>query len=517
MTRMTGGCWLLVVALLPLTWASDWSAAKLRARAEESVALGDFGQALTYLQEAIELEPEDAVNHYRIYKLKHRQRKYADALQDITRAVELDASNLPYRSSKAKLLVQLGFCERAVMEYELIVDAERDAAGYQTALECQQALHQAEQAFFDRDYPLAARLYAVVLSYVEAAPDLLWPKAQALFYSKDYYGAISDTGKLLKQFPQHVEAYQLRGSAFFHLGEHDQAILHFREGLKLDPEHKECKKGHKLVKNLEKKKSKGQQAFDAGDYAGAIDTWRKALEIDPTHEAFNRPLQLKLVEAYSKNGDHTDAIQLAELHVGQQESVEGLWGLAEAFTAAERFDEALRTYQRSVDAAGENAELKKQAQGKVQQAQVALKQSKEKNYYKILGIARTASSKEIKSAYRKLALKVRRDGFPVDSTCYRADIVVFSGIRTKYPKRIRTRLRPCSKTSVRLTRYCPTRNCERNTIAVKTSLTTRAVDTSDTIHSSSLISSSIKEVEGNDFTFAMDRDCLYAPRTFVLV
>lgn len=45
----------------------------------------------------------------------------------------------------------------------------------------------------------------------------------------------------------------------------------------------------------------------------------------------------------------------------------------------------------------------------MQKAQVALKQSKEKNYYKILGLARTANKKEIKSAYRKHALEWHPD------------------------------------------------------------------------------------------------------------
>lgn len=48
---------------------------------------------------------------------------------------------------------------------------------------------------------------------------------------------------------------------------------------------------------------------------------------------------------------------------------------------------------------------KEATQQKVREAEVALKQSKEKNYYKILGVPRTATAKEIKKAYRDLALK----------------------------------------------------------------------------------------------------------------
>jgi len=50
-------------------------------------------------------------------------------------------------------------------------------------------------------------------------------------------------------------------------------------------------------------------------------------------------------------------------------------------------------------------ETAQQAQQKVREAEVALKQSKEKNYYKILGVARNANQKEIKKAYRDLALQ----------------------------------------------------------------------------------------------------------------
>ena len=48
-------------------------------------------------------------------------------------------------------------------------------------------------------------------------------------------------------------------------------------------------------------------------------------------------------------------------------------------------------------------------QDRHRRAEAALKQSKEKNYYAILGVARDADSKTIKKAYRALALEWHPD------------------------------------------------------------------------------------------------------------
>lgn len=392
---------------------NSWSPGKLRSRGDEALSLRKYDEALKLIRKAAELEPENGMNHFKLFRVHSRMRKHSDALGSITKAVELDPSNNSYRKSKAKLLKQLGQCDIAVNELKQIQgdESEEYSKLMQDASQCESDIFHAGQAMLQEDYYSASQYYQRAISQVEQATDLLFLKATALFETGDYYGVISDTGQVLKQYPQHLEAYELRGNAYGRLGEHDTALQHYREALKLDPEHKGCKEGHKFIKKIEKKRKKGDEAYSSGKFEDAIKFFDQAMEIDPTHSAFNRPTLLKVVKSYSRLGQHNKAIAAATKHIEEEESLEGLWALGDAQTDAELFEEAVQTFAQAAETAPDG-ELKQQAHEKVKEAQVALKQSKEKNYYKILGIQRTATKKEIKSAYRKLALQWHPDKNP---------------------------------------------------------------------------------------------------------
>jgi DnaJ homolog subfamily C member 3 len=396
---------------------NSWSPGKLRSRAEEALSLRQFADALTLYEKAIEKEPDNALNYYKLYKVHTRMKHLETALNDITKALELDEWNVDWRIQKAKLLKSLGQCDRAVAEYQQLQPSNGSAAvdpsiksALQEAQECEQTIALAQKAMLDLDYPVAAHYFTVAMKYVDQAIDLQLQKAAALLETDDYYGVIGDTGLILKQYPQHLEAFRLRGMAYFWLNDHDTAIKHFREGLKLDPEHRGCKDGHKLVKKIDKKKKKGDEAYDARNYEQAVQYYIEAIQIEPQHYVFARATMLKIVQAYSKNGQHDEAIQAAEQLVDEESTLEAFWALGDAYTAAEKFEDALRIFRQALEEAPEGeGEQTQQAKRKVKEAEVALKQSKEKNYYKILGLPRTATSKEIKKAYRELAMKWHPD------------------------------------------------------------------------------------------------------------
>jgi DnaJ family protein C protein 3 len=80
------------------------------------------------------------------------------------------------------------------------------------------------------------------------------------------------------------------------------------------------------------------------------------------------------------------------------ESLHGLLAQAQKQLDEDDFEDAIRTLNQAKEHHGGN----KKVESMLNQAQVLLKRSKQKDYYKVLGVDRDADDRDIKKAYRSL-------------------------------------------------------------------------------------------------------------------
>ncbi|XP_053607541.1 dnaJ homolog subfamily C member 7 [Plodia interpunctella] len=363
----------------------------------------NYKSALAMYDEAIKLCPENAAYYGNRSACYMMLGLYKKALEDAQKAVSLDPTFTKGYIRIAKCCIALGDMsggEQAVARASELGGAEC-AASERRALESLRRLHEdAQRAMEAGDFRRVVFCMDRCLDYSPSCSKDKLTKAECLAMLGRCQEAQEIANDSLRFDSLDAEAIYVRGLCLYFEDKDEQAFKHFQQVLRLAPDHKKAMETYKRAKLLKQKKEEGNEAFKMGRWHQALNLYNEALNIDKNNKAVNAKLYFNKATVCSKLNQTKEAADACTAALDLDENyVKALLRRAKCYTELGEFEEAVKDYERlyKIDKSKENKQL-------LQEAKMALKRSKRKDYYKILGVEKTASEDDIKKAYRKRAL-----------------------------------------------------------------------------------------------------------------
>ena len=209
---------------------------------------------------------------------------------------------------------------------------------------------------------------------------------------------------LVKAFgPQEerVEVHYVKGLMAYYKMELSEVFSQLSRVLEQESRHHKARRFLLRAARYQLKQEEGSKLFKAGMHQEAIEAYTEALAIDKLNTVANARLYFARATNAAKLKRLTDTVDDCSSAVLLDKGyTEAFLVRAGCFMELESFDEAVKDYEQAVRLEPKNIEFAKL----LSEANEKLRNSKNKDFYALLGVKRTADLDTIKKAYRKAAL-----------------------------------------------------------------------------------------------------------------
>ncbi|KAE9405377.1 DnaJ-domain-containing protein [Gymnopus androsaceus JB14] len=359
--------------------------------------------------------------------------KYQEAIEHYTKAI---AATLQSSAPSAKTLLRLARCQLALGSATPASSTLRTVLSLEPAnspaiqlkskiSELESHLRTFDGARENKDWGLARLALDKCLKSIEGEGEevptdwKVW-RVELELAKGNLENANNSASDALRQSSNSPEVLCLRGLVLMLSGKLPSALQHVQSALRFDPSYLPAQQLRKRVKDIERLKDEGNAAFKTGNLQEAVDKYTEALERigEKEEEAKGGQIRATLLSNRAttliKLSEYTRALAdtSASLTLSPN-SFKALRTQARVNLALENYEDAVRDFKNAVEEAQKDGSTTerdvRELKGELKKAEAALKRSKTKDYYKILGVHRECTEIEIKKAYRKESLKHHPD------------------------------------------------------------------------------------------------------------
>ncbi|CAK7209064.1 hypothetical protein SCUCBS95973_000324 [Sporothrix curviconia] len=369
---------------------SDTPVASLLASAQGHLSRGETGEALVYYDAAIVRDPTDYLTYFKRATTYLSLGRASQATSDFNTVLTL-------RPGFEAAHVQLGKIKQRVADWDGAREQLQQAKGASDVQDLLASLDDAERAAKAAEAAEAGGNWeecvnqaSVAIMVATRAASLRNIRARCRFARGEVEEGVGDLQHVLHLNPGDVSPYLVISAInFYALGDLEKGMSQVRKCLQSDPDSKPCRALLRQEKAIEKTVAKVDKAFSKNQPSTGT------MQLIPSGE---NPGLLQEIKDQMKSKKATTWCEAAlELN---ENSLYGLLHKHKVQLDADQFEAAIETLKKAKEAHGEQSDL---INTLINEADVLLRRSKIKDYYKVIGVPRDADERQIKSAYRKLS------------------------------------------------------------------------------------------------------------------
>lgn len=406
---------------------ADTPVSQLIASANANLARGNAQDALTYFDIAVQRDPSNYLTIFKRGATYLSLGRNAQAGRDFDQVLTLKPGFEGALTQRAKIKSRNADWDSARRDY--IAAAKQASEEVEQLNEAEGAAKLAEDAEKAGDWETCVTQAGTAIFVAGTALDLRQRRARCRFERGEVVEGVSDLNHVLQMNSALTEPHlKIAAMTFYSLGETEKGITAISKCLHNDPDNKACAKLRKSQKAIERTLKKFNALVEKRQFASAVKLLVRQGDEDPgllqevkddtasfreagyIHPRASNGLYGNLVERTCEAYTEMNNLKKAEPYCEEAltynpNCLPALLSKAQRQIDADDFELAISTLNTAKEAHGNSQKV----QELLQKAQTLLKRSKQKDYYKVLGVTRDADERDIKRAFRKLTVQNHPD------------------------------------------------------------------------------------------------------------